>query len=81
MNKFVLDKKGVGELLRSEDIQSVLNAYGQQVQSNTGNAEDYQTQVSLGKVRANVVIRCINSTSIKDNLKNNTLLKALGGTK
>ena len=81
MNKFVLDKKGVGELLRSEDIQSVLNEYGQQVQINTGSAEDYQTQVSVGKVRANVVIRCINSTSLKDNLKNNTLLKALGGTK
>ena len=81
MNKFVLDKKGVGELLRSEEIQSVLNAYGQQVQINTGNAEDYQTQVSVGKVRTNVVIRCINSTSLKDNLKNNTLLKALGGTK
>ena len=29
MNKFVLDKKGVGELLRSEEIQSVLNEYGQ----------------------------------------------------
>ena len=81
MNKFVLDKKGVGELLRSEDIQSVLNEYGQQVQINTGSAEDYQTQVSVGKVRANVVIRCINTASIKDNLKNNTLLKALGGTK
>ena len=81
MNKFVLDKKGVGELLRSEEIQSILNAYGQQVQTNTGRAEDYQTQVGVGKVRANVVIRCINSTSIKDNLKNNTLLKALGGTK
>ena len=81
MNKFVLDKKGVGELLRSEDIQSVLNEYGQRVQTNTGNAEDYQTQVSVGKVRANVVIRCINTASIKDNLKNNTLLKALGGTK
>ena len=81
MNKFVLDKKGVGELLRSEDIQSILNAYGQQVQANTGRAEDYQTQVSIGKVRANVVIRCINTASIKDNLKNNTLLKALGGTK
>ena len=81
MNKFVLDKKGVGELLRSEEIQSVLNAYGQQVQANTGNAEDYQTQVSVGKVRANVVIRCINTASIIDNLKNNTLLKALGGTK
>ena len=81
MNKFVLDKKGVGELLRSEEIQSVLNEYGQQVQINTGSAEDYQTQVSVGKVRANVVIRCINTASIKDNLKNNTLLKALGGTK
>ena len=81
MNKFVLDKKGVGELLRSEEIQSVLNEYGQQVQINTGSAEDYQTQVRVGKVRANVVIRCINTASIKDNLKNNTLLKALGGTK
>ena len=81
MNKFVLDKKGVGELLRSEEIQSVLNEYGQQVQINTGSAEDYQTQVSVGKVRANVVIRCMNTASIKDNLKNNTLLKALGGTK
>ena len=81
MNKFVLDKKGVGELLRSEDIQSVLNEYGQQVQSNTGNTKGYQTQVSVGKVRANVVIRCINTASIKDNLENNTLLKASGGTK
>ena len=81
MNKFVLDKKGVGELLRSEEIQSLLDTYGQQVQANTRRAEDYQTQVSDGKVRANVVIRCINSTSLKDNLKNNTLLKALGGTK
>lgn len=81
MNKFVLDKKGVGELLKSEEIQSVLDAYGQQVQTNTGSAKDYQTQVSVGKVRANVVIRCINSNSVKDNLKNNTLLKALGGTK
>ena len=81
MNKFVLDKKGVGELLRSEEIQRVSDASGQQVQTNNGSATDYPTQVNVGKVRANVVIRCINSTSLKDNLKNNTLLKALGGTK
>ena len=80
MSKFVLDKKGVSQLLRGEEMQNLLTEYGNDVMKRLNN-KDYNAQTSAGKTRANVTVVCANKKALSDNLKNNTLLKALGSVK
>ena len=80
MSKFVLDKKGVSQLLRGEEIQNLLTEYGNDVMKRLNN-KDYNAQTSAGKTRANVTVVCATKKALSDNLKNNTLLKALGSVK
>lgn len=80
MSKFVLDKKGVSQLLRGEEMQNLLTEYGNDVMKRL-NSKDYNAQTSAGVTRANVTVVCATQKALSDNLKNNTLLKALGGVK
>ena len=80
MSKFVLDKKGVSQLLRGEEMQGILTEYGNKVMKGL-NSKDYNAQTSAGVIRANVTVVCATKKALSDNLKNNTLLKALGGVK
>ena len=78
--KFELDKSGVKSLLLGDEMQSVLNDYGQRVASNTGKSSDYEVDVKAFNTRASVRISCNSEKAKSDNLKNNTLLKALGAS-
>ena len=80
MSKFILDKKGVSQLLRGEEMQNLLTEYGNDVMKRLNN-KDYNAQTSAGKTRANVTVVCATKKALSDNLKNNTLLKALGSVK
>lgn len=73
--KFELDYAGVGQLLKSEEMQSVLIDYANAVQNRVG--DDYS--VYVGRTRANVSVRTDNDDAIQDNYENNTLLKAVRG--
>lgn len=76
-NKFVLNKKGVIGLLKSSEMQTVLNEYGSRVASTAG--DGYEDGIVMSGDRAKVFVFAHTADAKKDNLKNNTLLKALRG--
>ena len=75
--KFELNEAGVRELLRSEEMQSVLESYASQVSKNAG--PGFEPTTFVGKNRANVSVRVIAATdqAEQDNYENNTLLRSL----
>lgn len=79
MNKkvFELNYAGVGELLRSKEMESVLSEYAGQVANRAGTGYGYK----LGQTgqRAKATVYTGSYAAMKDNSENNSLLKALGG--
>ena len=73
--KFELNPAGVRELLRSKEMQNVLNDYGNAVMNRAGG--DYVKSTYVGTNRANVSIMTNSAATMRDNLNNNTLLRAL----
>lgn len=73
--KFVLNRQGVRELLRGEEMQAVLNAYAATVKSNCG--DGFARDSHVGKNRANAMIYAETKEAVAKNYENNTLLKAL----
>ena len=72
-----LNSTGIRELLKSAEIQSVLNETAETVARRAG--EGYKAiPGTLGKTRANVRVQAATKEANKDNLEHNTLLKALG---
>lgn len=74
-NKFKLDYKGVGELLKSEAMQTVVNEYATNIRNRCG--DGYEQDVRVGKKRAIAMVKATTYQAKSDNLKNNTLLKAV----
>lgn len=78
---FKLESAGVREVLKSAEIQSQLTEYANQVKqiANGGSGfGGYDSDIYVGKNRANASVFALQQRAIKDNLENNTLLKALG---
>ena len=75
--KFELNKAGVRELLKSSEMAAVLSEYGSNMMGQLG--EGYEMEEGTTSQRAKVNVRTATPRSMVDNLKNNTLLKALGG--
>ncbi|WP_162012500.1 hypothetical protein AB6M97_02040 [Streptococcus hillyeri] len=73
--KFKLNSAGVRELMKSEQMQSILRAEASKVANRAG--EGYEQDIYVGKTRANAMVRATTYQAKKDNLRNNTLLKAL----
>lgn len=73
--KFELNTEGVAELMKSPAMVSVLNEYGNQIMSRVG--DGYTMDSYVGKNRANVGINASTFQARRDNLDNNTLLKAI----
>ncbi len=75
--KFELNKKGVGELLKSEEMQAVLESHAAQVAKDAG--PGYEPKTYIGKDRAAVSVRVEAATkeAERDNYENNTLLRSL----
>ncbi len=73
--KFELNPAGVGQLLKSPELCKVLQTYGNDVAHRAGYG--YQAHTSVGKKRANTFVRPKTTEAYYDNLKHNTLLKAL----
>ena len=72
---FKLDYKGVGELLKSEAMQTILNEYATNIKNRCG--DGYEQDIYVGKNRANAMVSATTYQAKKDNLDNNTLLKAV----
>lgn len=73
--KFTLCKKGVRNLLRGENMQALLNEKAGQVQARCG--VGYKSDSYVGRNRANAMVYADTYKAKRDNLKNNTILKAL----
>lgn len=71
--KFKLNYAGVGQLLKSEEMTSVLKSYADQASARAGDGYD----VYVGRTRVNVSVA--SEEAAQDNLENNTLLKAVRG--
>lgn len=75
--KFKLNRAGVRQLMQSAEMQSVLREKASQIQNRCG--DGYEHDVMVGKNRANAMVRATTSKAKRDNMDNNTLLKAVRG--
>ena len=73
---FKLNRNGVRDLLRSQEMQEGLLQYAQAVMKSAG--DGYEISSYVGKTRANVSVSTASKKAYQDCLDNNTLLRALG---
>ena len=73
--KFKLDKAGVGQFLKSEPMQALISQKVSEIHGRLG--EGYASNTSVGKTRAQGIVIAETKKAKRDNLKNNTILKAL----
>lgn len=73
--KFKLNHSGVGQLLKSPEMQSVLSEKATAIQNRCG--DGYEQDVFVGKTRANAMVSAATFEAKKDNMENNTILKAV----
>lgn len=74
-NSFKLNRSGVRALLQSDEMQAVLNEKASQIRNRAG--VGYQQDSYVGKNRANAMVWADTYQAKRDNMKNNTLLKAV----
>ena len=75
--KFVLNKKGVVELLNSQEMENILKKYSAKSLNKLGKGHAYN--IIKSKDRKKAFISATTPKTKKENKKNNTLLKSLGG--
>ena len=73
--KFELNSAGVKELLKSDGIKNVIDSHAQRIMRGAG--DGYKMDGYDGKYRYNAMVWADSKKAKKDNLKNNTLLKAM----
>lgn len=74
--KFKLNRKGVRELLQSQEMLNLMTDYANGIQQRAGDGYEVTTY-GPGKTRVNASVRAATRKAIKDTLENNTLLKAV----
>ena len=74
--KFELNREGVGELLKSSEMQSILGELGQMKAAQAG--EGYDSEVHVYSKRAVVNIFPATGEAARNNYTNNTLEKVIG---
>lgn len=73
--KFELNRAGVAELMKSTAMQEVLKEKASAIRNRCG--DGYEQDSYVGKNRANAMVTASSIKAKRDNLKNNTLLKAV----
>ncbi|MEA4965387.1 MAG: hypothetical protein VB055_06160 [Oscillospiraceae bacterium] len=74
--KVMLNRDAVRELLRSDPVESMCKELADGIASRAGGG--YAVDTRKGKNRANATVSAASAAAARDNLKNNTLLKAMG---
>lgn len=74
-NRFELNRSGVGQLLKSPEMMSILEEKATEIRQTAG--DGYAQDTYVGKTRANASVYADSYEARKDNFKNNTLLKAV----
>lgn len=73
--KVVLNRSGVRELLKSEEMMQICKGYAETARGRLG--DGYEVTCHVGKNRVNAEIKAVSFGARKENLENNTILKAL----
>lgn len=74
-----LNRAGVRQLLRSDDMMAVCKAEAEAVRSRLG--KGYEVNTHVGRNRVNAEVAAVSIAARVDNAAHNTLLRALGGKK
>lgn len=73
--KFKLNKAGVRALMKSEEMQTILKDKADNALNSLG--EGYKSDLRVGENRANAMVYADTYKAKSDNLKNNSILKAV----
>lgn len=80
MNKveIELNSDGINELLRRSDVVEMINALGQEMADKLG--DGYTNRTGFGSLdgRAHAWVMAVSNKAKKENLEDNTILKAMG---
>ena len=76
-SSFRLNRSGVRELLKSAEMKSVCESFANDIAARAGTG--YEVSSYTGRNRVNASVRTATAEARRDNLKKNTLLKAVGG--
>lgn len=74
-SKFKLNRNGIASLMKSPEMQNILTTHATSIRSRCG--DGYEQDIFVGKNRANAMVSAKTYKAKRDNLKNNTLLKAV----
>lgn len=75
--KVVLNRSGVRALLRSEEMKNVCAEQASRIMQRCGSG--YEMDTYTGKNRVNAMVKAETYQAKADNIRNNTLLKAVRG--
>lgn len=75
--RVVLDGNGVRELLKSSELKEICEKHALEIKKRCG--KGYQSDVYTGKNRVNAMVFASTQEAVKDNMNNNTILKAVMG--
>lgn len=73
--RFELNRAGVAALMKSGEMQGVLDGYANRALGRLGGG--YAKSSYVGKTRANVSVSAESLEAKRENLKNNTILRSL----
>lgn len=79
MVKVVLNREGVRALLKSPEMLAICEEHAANTLERCG--DGYEMDTHTGRVRVNAMVYANTYQAKSDNAKNNTILKALGGSK
>lgn len=74
--KIELNRAGVAELMKSPEMAGLCESLAQKAAGSLG--DGYEVSTYVGRTRVNASIHAVSYEARKDNMQNNTLLKALG---
>lgn len=75
--KFELNRAGVRELLRSKEMMDICSEYANNAVGRLGNGYEVTTHTGVNRVNAQVSAETF--AAKRDNLKNNSIIKAVFG--
>ena len=74
-SKFVLNRAGVAELMKSSEMQGILKDKATAIRNQCG--DGYEQDIYVGKNRANAMVSAETIKAKRSNAKHNVLLKAV----
>lgn len=75
--KFQLNRAGVRELMKSPEMMEICRNYAESAVNRLG--DGYETSTYVGKSRVNAEVKAVTYQAAADNLRNNSILKAVQG--